>query len=53
MALEIRSILTIEDIDKDGDVEIVMEDKGPQIRCYLNKSEVRLIIEFLIEQLEK
>lgn len=54
MPLEVSQKITVGDIDKDGDVYIEMQTSFcSDAYCYLNRSEIRQLMEFLKEQLEK
>jgi hypothetical protein len=53
MALTIKDNLIIGDVDKDGDVEIVMENSyDDNISMYIDQNQIKQIIEFLQAQLK-
>lgn len=52
MALDIQNRLSINNVDKDGDVELELETMGHTGSIYLSQEEIKQVIDFLKQQLK-
>lgn len=53
MPLTIKDSLTINDVDKDGDVQITMENSyGDELFVYIDQNQIAQVVAFLQDQLK-